>query len=165
MLNVQGHVQGALAVARGPVHDQPISMPADFYIDTQQRIVFSKATGVFGRVEAVDHMTRLLSHPDFRPEFNQLADFREIAELALSNADIKDLARQTVFSASSKRAFVVASDLQFGLSRMFGTFRQMAGEPGIMTFKSMAEALSWLSLSAEPDPKLFKLLNPPGHKD
>ena len=138
-------------------------MPADFFIDAQQGIVYSKATGVFGRVEAMDHMTRLLRHPDFRPEFNQLADLRDIADLALSNAEVKDLARQMVFSAHSKRAFVVATDLQFGLSRMFGTFREMAGEPGVMTFKSMAEALSWLSLSAEPNPKLFKLLNLPGN--
>jgi hypothetical protein len=137
-------------------------MPADFFIDARQGMVYSKATGVFGRVEAMDHMARLLRHPDFRPEFNQLADFREITKLALSNAEVKDLARQTVFGANSKRAFVVASDLQFGLSRMFGTFREMAGEPGLMTFKSMAEALSWLSLSAEPDPKLFILLNSPG---
>jgi hypothetical protein len=138
-------------------------MPADFFIDAQRGIVYSKATGVFGRIEAMDHMTRLLRHPDFWPEFNQLADFREITDLALSNAEVKDLARQVVFSARSKRAFVVATDLQFGLSRMFGAFREMAGEPGVMTFKSMAEALSWLSLSAVPDPKLFKLLNPPGN--
>jgi hypothetical protein len=137
-------------------------MPADFFIDPKLGMVYSKATGIFGHIEALDHMTRLKRHPDFRPEFNQLFDFRPITKVELSNADVKDFASRTIFSADSKRAFVVASDLQFGLSRMFGTYREIAGEQGIMIFREMTEALSWLSLSAEPDPKLFKKLGSPG---
>jgi hypothetical protein len=58
--------------------------------------------------------------------------------------------------------FVVASDLQFGLSRMFGAYREIVGDQELMVFRTMAEALSCLSLPAEPDPKLFDLLNSPG---
>ncbi len=139
-------------------------MPADFFIDTKLGMVYSKATGLFSRVEVLDHMTRLVCHPDFRPEFNQLLDFREITKLELSNAEVKEFASRTIFSAHSKRAFVVASDLQFGLSRMFKTYREIEGEQGIMVFREMPEALSWLSLPAEPNPKLFKKLDSPGRE-
>jgi hypothetical protein len=57
--------------------------------------------------------------------------------------------------AHSQRAFVVSSDLQFGMARMFGIYRESACEKGITIFRDMKEALAWLSLSMEPDPKVF----------
>src|SRR5260370_41268839 len=100
-------------------------MPVDFYIDTQHGVVHAKATGVFGRADALDYRARLLCHPDCGPELNLLADFREVTKIVLSNTEVKDLAGHRVLSAHSKRAFVVASDLQFGLSRMFGAYLEI----------------------------------------
>ena len=136
-------------------------MPVDFLIDTKFGVIYIKATGVLNRAEAMDYRARLLRHPDFRPELNLLADLREVTKMALSNAEVKDLTRYTVLSAQSKRVFVVASDLQFGLIRMFGAYRQIVGDQEVMISRTMPEALSWLSLPAEPDSKLFKLLDPP----
>jgi hypothetical protein len=130
-------------------------MPADFYIDPERRIVFSKAMGVFNSADALDHMERLLRHPAFHAEFNQLLDFRQLTALALSSDEIRWLAQRTVFSANSLRAFVVSSDLQFGMGRLFATHREFEGEKGIIIFRDMQEALTWLSLPAEPDPKMF----------
>jgi hypothetical protein len=134
------------------------SMPADFSINPQLGIVFSKATGVFSHAEALDHMIRLSQHPGFRPEFDQLLDGREITKVELSADEVRDLATRTIFSVHSKRAFVTASDHDFGIARMFGTYREIRGEDGIRIFRDMAEALAWLSLTAEPDPKLFQRL-------
>lgn len=137
-------------------------MPADFFIDAPLGVVFSKATGVFGKADAVDHMNRLRSHPDFRPDFNQLSDFREISTVALSADDVRQLAKRTIFSVRSRRAFVVSGNLEFGLARMFGTYRDLEGESGIVIFRLMEEALAWLSLSVEPEPSMFtKLFSPP----
>ena len=130
-------------------------MPADFYIDAQRRMVFSKVVGVLGRAEAVDHMDRLLRHPDFRPAFNQLADFRDVSEVKLSSDDVRELAGRTIFGPHSQRAFVVSSDLQFGLGRVFGSYRHIEGEKGITIFREMSEALRWLSLHSEPKLELF----------
>lgn len=133
-------------------------MPADFFIDTTRGIVFSKATGIFGPAEAVEHTRRLQAHPEFRPELNQLYDFREATKVALSHDDIKSLAQKNVFSPTSQRVFVVSRDLDFGIARAFGSYRDMNGESGIMIFKEMPEALAWLSLKSEPDGKLFERL-------
>jgi hypothetical protein len=140
-------------------------MPADFFIDAPRRVVFSKATGVFGWADAVDHMNRLQSHPDFRPEFNQLCDFRDANRVDLSHDEIQRLASRNIYSATSRRAFVVAGDFEFGLGRVFSTYREMHGEPGIRIFREMNKALSWLSLAAEPDPSLFARCHLAGRGD
>jgi hypothetical protein len=127
-------------------------MPADFYIDAERHIVFSKATGVLGRSEALDHMDRLERNPDFRSDFNQLFDFRSVTAVQLSHEEIKVLATRTIFHPSSRRAFVVARDFDFGIGRVFGTYRDLAGEPGVAVFREMKEALSWLSLPSELEP-------------
>lgn len=125
-------------------------MPADFFIDRQRRIVFSKATGVLGYAEGLDHMNRLQGNPDFVPEFDQLFDFREVTTVALSHEDVRNLAERAIFSARSRRAFVVAGDLSFGVARVFEAYRDLHGESGIVIFREMKEALAWLSLPAEP---------------
>ena len=133
-------------------------MPADFHIDPAHCTVFSKAVGVLNSVVGLDHMDRLQSHPDFRPEFNQIFDFREVTDVELSHGEIRRLAQRKIFSDHSRRAFVVANDFQFGIARMFGTYRDVEGEPSIAVFREMREALAWLSLPAEPDESVFARL-------
>ena len=45
----------------------------------------------------------------------------------LSGGEISDLAGRSVFGDLSHRAFVVSSEVQFGLTRMFATYREMKG--------------------------------------
>ena len=130
-------------------------MPLDYSIDTQRRLVLSKATGLFGVAEAMDHIKRLFADPDFRPTHNQLIDFRQITALDLSTDQIRELASASIFGPDSKRAFVVSTDLQFGLGRVFSAYRHIEGEEGIRVFREMKDALQWLSLPSEPESKLF----------
>jgi hypothetical protein len=134
-------------------------MPADFYIDRDQRMVFSKGLGVCGYADMAGHMEGLLQEPDFDPEFNQLLDAREITKLELTHAEIRELAKRTIFSPLSRRAIVVASDVHFGLGRMFGTYREIKGETGIQVFREMAQALKWLALPAPGDNRLYPRLS------
>ncbi len=103
-------------------------------------------------------MERLTRHPDFLPEFRQLVDFREVSNITLSNEEIRLLSRRSIFSSHSHRAFVVATDLQYGLCRMFATYRELNGEDGIRIFREMSEALEWLAIATEADAKLFTRL-------
>ena len=133
-------------------------MPADFYIDVPRRMVFSYGSGMLRLADFRDHMERLLAHPDFRPEFSQLLDFRRAEGVVITTEEIVLLAARNVFSPKSKRAFVVSTDLHFGLVRMFGAYRENAGEQGIKLFRKMKEALAWLALTEEADLNLFSNL-------
>ncbi len=130
-------------------------MPADFFIDAERKGVFSKAIERLDVAVALSHMQRLQSHPDFRPEYDQLFDFREVPDLAVTLEELRDLATRAIFSASSRRAFVVQSDLHFGMGRVFGTYRELEGEPSIVVFREIKQALALLSLNGEPDPGRF----------
>ena len=136
-------------------------MPADFYIDVPRRMVFSQGDGVLRFADFRGHMDRLLRHPDFRPEFNQLLDFREVKDVVISTEEIVLLAARNVFSPKSRRVFVVNSDLHFGLVRMFGSHREFAGEQGIQIFRELKSALDWLSLTEAADAERFSKENLP----
>ena len=130
-------------------------MPADFFIDTRLGVVFTKATGHLSWSDVANHMDRLAKHPDFRPEFKQLADFRQVTTVALSHDELRRLAKVPVFDARAQRAFVVSGDLQFGIARTFATYRELADEVGVTIFRDMAQALAWLSLPSEPEADRF----------
>lgn len=138
-------------------------MASDFIIDVNRGLVRSKGTGVLTLLSITDHMDRPSEHPDFRPEFNQIFDFREITKPSLSFEDVTQLAERSVFSPQSQRAFVVSSDWQFGYGRMFATMRSVRGESGIAVFRSMKEAADWLGLPEETDPLPSQEMNSPGN--
>ena len=121
-------------------------MPTDFTIDPEHHLVISRGSGVFTHADYLDHMSRVGADPKFRPDFNQLVDCRAISQMDLSGGEISDLAGRSVFGDLSHRAFVVSSEVQFGLTRMFATYREMKGGQEIRVFRTMPEALSWLGL-------------------
>ena len=145
----------------GKILNQKAPMPADFYIDVPRRMVFSHGAGVLRFADFRGHMDRLLRHPDFRPEFSQLLDFRDVTEVVITSEEIVLLGARNVFSPKSKRAFVVNSDLHFGLVRMFASYREIAGESGIRLFRDLAAALEWLALTEGADLQRFPKANLP----
>ena len=127
-------------------------MPETYAIDTQRGVVFSKGTGVFTYVDFCEHMTRMQADPRFKPDFNQLVDCRALTAFELTGDQINELAGNSIFSVRTRRAFVVSSDLQFGLSHVFAAYRELRGEADIRVFREMREALLWLGLPADLDP-------------
>jgi len=126
-------------------------MPAEFVLDEQHRVVFSRSLGDFTHSDYRDHMARLASDPRFRPEFDHLVDCCS-SQLVLTSDEVRDLASQSVFSDQSRRAFVVSSNYQYGLSRMLATYREVKTRQAIMVFRERSEALAWLNLPADLDP-------------
>ena len=133
-------------------------MPADFIIDTDLGVVFSCGSGALSYADTVGHMNRLTSDARFRPDFRQIMDFREATPVQITSAEILELAEREVFGPCSRRAFVVASDLQFGLCRMFGLHREARGEPTIRIFRDMPEAIAWIEVPAEAAQQAFDAL-------
>ena len=99
-------------------------------------------------------MIQLKADRPFSPDFNQIVDCRAISKMELTNEQVIELAERSVFGAGSRRAFVVSSELQYGLSRMFATYREMKRGQQVMVFRDLRDAYSWLSLSPDQAPHL-----------
>jgi len=142
--------QAVAAVSRGCGIGSLIkTMPAEFTIYPQWGVVMSRGSGVFTHADFLDHMSRLLADPKFNPDFNQIVDCRAIAKMELTSDQIADLAGKSIFGVRSRRAFVVSHEVQYGLARMFATYREIKAGQEVMVFQEMPAALSWLGLSAD----------------
>jgi hypothetical protein len=120
------------------------SVSAYYKIDKERRIVLSSGSGTLSLADAKVHQQRLSKDPDFDPSFSQIADFTQFTQFDLSSEDIRQMAERSVFSAESRRAFIVPNDFAFGLGRMFQILRELAGEKGIHVCRSLEEALDWV---------------------
>lgn len=119
-------------------------MPLFYKIDKERRLVLSSGSGLFSLSEAKAHQQRLLNDRDFDPSFSQIADFSQFTKFDLSANEIRQMAEKSVFSAQSRRAFIVPNDFAFGLGRMFQILRDLAGEKGIRICRTLEEALDWV---------------------
>jgi hypothetical protein len=111
--------------------------------------VFSAIKGVYSYDVAVKRMRQLQKDPKFDPSFALLMDFREATKVDLSHNEIVDLSSIHVFSPESKRAYVVASPEQFGLARMFSSYRSPKKHQVFCVFTDMDEAIAWLDADAQ----------------
>jgi hypothetical protein len=114
-------------------------------VDVARKRVVATLSGELTDQDVLDGDDALRANTDFRPEFDQLVDMSGATGDTFKGDAIRDLAgRPPAFSPSSRRAFVVASDLSYGLARMFGMRRgEEAGE--IQIFRDREAAETWLS--------------------
>ncbi len=122
-------------------------MPIRYRIDLKQEIVYTTADGVLTDAELAENQDNLRKDPDFHPSFNRLADYRAVESFELTGTDVRRLAgaKGITKSEGSRRAFVVSSDLAYGMARMF----QILADDTPVTievFKDMTEARKWLGL-------------------
>src|SRR5262245_39706735 len=127
-------------------------MPCEFIIDTNRRLVISCGTGTFRYADFLEHMAKLRSDPRFKAEFDHVVDCRKFEVLDLTATQIQQMGSRSIFAATSRRAFVVSSDVHFGLGRMFATFREANRGQITMVFRDMLEATTWLGLPETYDP-------------
>ena len=121
-------------------------MPTEFTIHPNLGVVISRGNGVFTQADFLDHMARMSTDPQFHPDLNHIVDCRAITKMDLSHDQIKGLAGRSIFSTRSRRAFVVASELQYGLTRMFAAYREIKAGQEVMVFDNPSPALAWLGL-------------------
>jgi hypothetical protein len=125
-------------------------MPDDYRIDRPFRRVVSAVVGVYSFDVAVGRMRRLQKDPEFDPSFSLLIDFREATRIDLTHDEIVELSAIHVFAPESKRAYIVANPEQFGLARMFASYRSPKKESVFRVFTDLAEAVAWLDDGTEP---------------
>lgn len=127
-------------------------MPCEFLIDAERRLVVSRGTETFRYADFLEHMKVLAPDPRFKPEFNHLVDCRKFERFDVTPAQIQEMGGQSIFAAQSRRAFVVSSDLHFGMGRMFANYRDVKRGQLTVVFRDMNEAIAWLGLPRDYDP-------------
>ena len=127
-------------------------MPCEFLIDTNRRLVISRGTGTFRYADFVQHFKKLGKDPRFQPRFDHIVDCRKFERFEVTTTEVYNIGSQSLFAAKSRRAFVVSSELHFGLGRMFATFRQVASGQETTVFREMGDAIAWLGLPPEYEP-------------
>jgi len=109
-------------------------------------MVRARAWGVVTYAEALANRGKFMSDPGFRLDFHQLYDGREVTKLALTASEVGQLAIETVFGATSRRAFVTPTQETYGLMRLYQIYRAVnAGKEQIRLFRTMDEAEAWLA--------------------
>jgi hypothetical protein len=126
-------------------------MAYSFRIDTVQGVVLFKATGKFSDEEMLNCIENVVADPAFKPEFNHLADLRDVDEFEPRSTEIRTRAyrdHDSVRLNASRIAIVSSSDLVYALSRMYATLMEGASV-SVRVFKDIGEARKWLGLPPE----------------
>lgn len=120
-------------------------MPGSYRIDVTGGVVYSRAWGALTDAEVAAHGQALLADPRFDPGFRQIVDFLELTDIRLSGAGVREIARHNPFRQDARRAFVVASDEAFGLTRMFWMFTNSSAD-AFQIFRALEPAFEWIGL-------------------
>lgn len=104
---------------------------------------------IWGEVSLADILSTLeagLRDPDVDPGFGEIVDLTEVTKMDLSSDDVHAIAEKSAFSLCSRRAFVVPkNDVVFGLVRMYEILRELQGETRIGIFRTLDQALNWVT--------------------
>ncbi len=132
-------------------------MPIDYELDLQRRWIRSRAWGTVTFEEGMTHRRNFTCDPNFAPDFHQIIDGTGVTRLVVTASEIGLLARDTIFSPNSRRAFVAPRSDTYGFARTFQLYRQInAGKDQIRLFRTVEEAEAWLSGEAS-----IPLMTPP----
>jgi hypothetical protein len=100
-------------------------MPAVFELLLSQRTVYSRGSGSLTDAELFEHMARisaLFKEGVLDADWAQICDFTAVEDLtAVSTAGIRRMAEGNPWPRPCIRVFVVDTDEQFGLARMYQT--------------------------------------------
>lgn len=126
-------------------------MPILYEIDRQRRLVTASPHGRVSDAEMFKYQREVWSRPDVQG-FDELIDLGKVTEIEFISAsrvmDLAELAGQMDTSGlHSRLAIVAASDLFFGLARMYQSQREMAtdGRKEVRVFRDRKAAEEWLS--------------------
>jgi hypothetical protein len=104
-------------------------MPADFELMPSTRTVCSRAWGPLSDADLLGHMAgiaALFKNGALDGEWAQVCDFTGVENLDLVTSDgVRRMAEGNPWPRYSVRAFIVSTDEQFGLARMY----QALGDP------------------------------------
>jgi hypothetical protein len=131
-------------------------MPLGFHIDSDRSVIFVRGWGTVTDADVRAHSAALRGDPRFDPKWPVLGDGREIADLRVTGGFLRHY--QSPFDGSTKRAFVVTSDVVFGMARMYG-FLATDDDSAVAVMRSLPSACEWLGMPADtPFPQVLDVV-------
>jgi hypothetical protein len=126
----------------------PEPSPFVYSIDTAARIVSAEAAGTLTFCSILNYASGLRVDRRFSPAFSEIVDLRRVESVSLSAREAMALADNIdPFSASSKRAFVVRSQVQVHVAHLHRILR--TASKTIRVFFSIEEARAWIANGSE----------------
>jgi hypothetical protein len=126
-------------------------MPFSYVVYKNHRLVISTGSGCVSWNEISERQHQTKTDLAFDPEFDQLVDLRAVTRFEMTSQQAGMLTRRTVFSSTSRRAFVTASPAVFGMSRMWQILTELSDKnQQIRVFSDLPSALKWLGLEELP---------------
>ena len=127
-------------------------MPANHYVDNKEKILVSTWEGDATDNECAEALKKyqeeFQNNPDYI-KYNEIIDTRNVKRIKLTTKGIKYsslLASTTDKNEGNRKlAFIVNSNLAYGLVRMFITYRSFADNANkeLNVFKNKKEAIEW----------------------
>jgi hypothetical protein len=115
-------------------------------LNDQQNLIVTKATGSLTAVELLRFVNEVWA-PARAPVLFDAVD-ASIAQITAEDirklADTATTLRRTS-GLSAKLAIAAAADVDFGLARMFQSFADVNNGGNVRVFRSVTEAVSWLT--------------------
>lgn len=124
------------------------AVPATFVIEPERRLVRSRAWGVIVDADLQGTQRGVREDPRFDPHFRQIYDFTEVTQVRLTGACVRALAGSSPFARDARRAIVVASDVAFGMARMYMLVSDRDSSV-FRIFRDLAAAERWLDAEAD----------------
>lgn len=127
-------------------------MPYAYQISETDKVVFAVFEGTVTTEEFWSYRSELANDPAWKPGFDQLVDVRKISDEVVTVEETRSLAGGASEAihprlGDGKLAIVVATDLHYGIARMYEVQSGDSPRP-VQTFRDIAPALEWLGLKA-----------------
>ena len=128
-------------------------MPASHYIDKKLKILVSTWEGDATDSECIEALKKYQEEFQNNPEYikyNEIIDTRKVKKIKLTTKGIKyssQLASSTDRNEKNRKlAFIVNSNLAYGLVRMFIAYRSFSDNASkeINVFKNEKKAIEWV---------------------
>jgi hypothetical protein len=114
-------------------------------IDRAGRLVILGVSGALDDQGLIQLAAELRSDPEVKSDYALLIDLRAADGASVTALGVRALAQEPlVLSPTSRRAVVVASDLGFGMARMYEMLRDERGG-AVRVFRDIGEARRWVT--------------------
>src|SRR5881296_303434 len=118
-------------------------MPARHVLDVEQRLVYSRLSGIVILDDVVRLIASIRADPQFDSAFAEIVDLSNASDVRLGYQEFKRLEELDPFADGSKRAFVIPTNpAVYGVTRMYHLIHNE--DPAIKIFRTEKEAREWV---------------------